>query len=86
MSEWFKTEDSVPSELTSEPIVWELLLDILTQSKEITVLQNCVKSLYACLEETDEDSREDFGLIIWPMLPGVLSKALIATSNDIGMF
>ncbi|KAI8419839.1 hypothetical protein MSG28_008473, partial [Choristoneura fumiferana] len=83
LSEWFKTEDSVPSELTSEPIVWELLLNILIQSKEPTVLQNCVKSLYSCLEETDEDSREDFGLIIWPMLPGVLSKALIANNNEI---
>ncbi|XP_063540452.1 uncharacterized protein LOC134749446 [Cydia strobilella] len=77
LSQWFKIEDSLPSELISDPGVWELLLSILTSSKDAQVLQNCNKTIYSCLEEIDDDGREDFGLIVWPMLPEVLAKALI---------
>ncbi|XP_047997276.1 uncharacterized protein LOC125234899 [Leguminivora glycinivorella] len=77
LSQWFKTEDSLPSELTTDPAVWELLLTILTSSKDAQVLQNCNKTIYSCLEEIDEDGKEDFGLMVWPVLPEVLSRALI---------
>ncbi|XP_063626405.1 uncharacterized protein LOC134798002 [Cydia splendana] len=77
LSQWFKIEDSLPSELISDPGVWELLLSILTSSTDGQVLQNCNKTIYSCLEEIDDDGKEEFGLIVWPMLPEVLAKALI---------
>ncbi|XP_061720621.1 uncharacterized protein LOC133527577 [Cydia pomonella] len=83
LSQWFKIEDSLPSELISDPAVWELLLSILTSSKDIQVLQNCNKTIYSCLEEIDDDGIEDFGLIVWPMLPEVLAKALIDFDSTI---
>ncbi|KAG7301685.1 hypothetical protein JYU34_014660 [Plutella xylostella] len=77
LSQWLQSEDSLPTELASEPVVWDLLLNVLVQSKSKEVQSNAVKCLHMCIEEGDEEVREQFAGSLWLMLPGVLSEALI---------
>ncbi|KAH9635869.1 hypothetical protein HF086_002429 [Spodoptera exigua] len=83
LSQWFKSEDSLPADLTTQPIVWELLLNILIQCDDKTIVGNCMEALHVCLEDGDDDSRQDFAGLIWSMLPNVLSKVLIDTEYQI---
>ncbi|KAF9794324.1 hypothetical protein SFRURICE_019047 [Spodoptera frugiperda] len=83
LSQWFKSEDSLPADLTTQPIVWELLLNILIQCNDKTIVGNCMEALHVCLEDGDDDSRQDFAGLIWSMLPNVLSKVLIDTEYQI---
>lgn len=50
---------------------------MLVQSKSKEVQSNAVKCLHMCIEEGDEEVREQFAESLWLMLPGVLSEALI---------
>ncbi|XP_049877255.1 uncharacterized protein LOC126374609 [Pectinophora gossypiella] len=77
LSQWLKIEDSIPEDLTSKPIVWELLVNILIQNKNSKIINNCMKVLHECLEEGDDEAREEFAGAVWTSLPGVLSKTLI---------
>ncbi|XP_038211396.1 uncharacterized protein LOC119831898 [Zerene cesonia] len=83
LSQWLKSETNLPEGLVKEPLVWELLLDVLTKIRDNDIISNCVKSLNSCLEEGDGDLKEEFGVLIWSMLPGVLSKALIDCEQEI---
>ncbi|XP_075981651.1 uncharacterized protein LOC142980201 [Anticarsia gemmatalis] len=77
LSQWFKSEDALPSDLTTQPAVWELLLNILIQNTDRTIVENCMEALHNYLEDEDDSSRQDFAVLIWSMLPSVLSKVLI---------
>ncbi|CAG4947874.1 unnamed protein product [Colias eurytheme] len=83
LSQWLKTETTLPEDLVKEPLVWELLLDVLTKIRDTDIVSNCMKSLNSCLEEGDEGFKEEFGVLIWSMLPGVLSKTLIDCEHAI---
>ncbi|KAM3956715.1 uncharacterized protein ACR2FA_009369 [Aphomia sociella] len=82
LSQWLKFEDSLPTDLTNELKVWEILLDILTQCKNKTIVGNCIEALRYCLEEADDEARIGFASLVWSMLPDVLSRKLIAYDND----
>lgn len=45
-----------------------------------------MEALHVCLEDGDDDSRQDFAGLIWSMLPNVLSKVLIDTEYQIGFY
>ncbi|XP_026320708.1 uncharacterized protein LOC113230827, partial [Hyposmocoma kahamanoa] len=75
LSQWLQVEDSLPEELTTEPIVWELLLNILIQNENVTA--NCMEALHVCIEDGDDEDKQEFAKLIWSSLPGVLSKTLI---------
>ncbi|KAL4703087.1 hypothetical protein ACJJTC_018124 [Scirpophaga incertulas] len=77
LAEWLQREDSLPSDLSTDPILWELLLNILTQNQHKSSLANCKEALQQCLEEGSEEERQKFALIVWEMLPNALSKTLI---------
>ncbi|XP_053614826.1 uncharacterized protein LOC128677769 isoform X2 [Plodia interpunctella] len=77
LSQWLKLEDCLPTELSSEPVVWELLLNVLIQCKDSTIVANCLKALFVCLEDGDDVGRQEFACSVWAMLPEVLSKAII---------
>ncbi|XP_022124904.2 uncharacterized protein LOC110999921 [Pieris rapae] len=81
--QWLKTETTLPEEIANEPIVWEILLDVILQSKDVNIVANCMKALSNCMEEGDSELKEEFGGTIWAMLPKVLSKTLIDCENDI---
>ncbi|KAJ8717428.1 hypothetical protein PYW08_005827 [Mythimna loreyi] len=83
LSQWFKSEDSLPADLTTQPIVWELLLNILIQCTDKNIVGNCMEALHVCLEDGDDTARQDFAGLIWSMLPNVLSKILIDTEYQI---
>ena len=86
LSEWFKIENNLPNELTKEPIIWELLLNIIIQSKDVTIVTNCIETLKTCVRDAEESSRNDFSLLIWSILPSVLSNALIDHDENLGKF
>ncbi|XP_026744092.1 uncharacterized protein LOC113505529 [Trichoplusia ni] len=77
LTQWLKSEDSLPTDLTTQPAVWELLLNILIQCTDKTVVGNGIEALHVCLEDGDDESRQDFAVLVWSMLPNVLSKVLI---------
>ncbi|CAH4029079.1 unnamed protein product [Pieris brassicae] len=81
--QWLKTETTLPEEIAKEPLVWELLLDVILQSKDANIVANCMKALSNCMENGDNELKEEFGGIIWAMLPKVLSKTLIDCENEI---
>ncbi|CAH2089780.1 unnamed protein product [Euphydryas editha] len=83
LSEWFKTENSLPNDLTKGSMIWELLLNLITQSKDDTVITNSMDALNMCLDDADETTKEEFAILIWSMLPSVLSKALIDCENEL---
>nr|XP_049700768.1 uncharacterized protein LOC110371196 [Helicoverpa armigera] len=83
LSQWFKSEDSLPADLTTQPTVWELLLNILIQCTDKTIVGNCMEALHICLEDGDDNARQEFAELIWSMLPNVLSKVLIDTEYQI---
>ncbi|CAH2235344.1 jg5913, partial [Pararge aegeria aegeria] len=76
LSQWFKTENTLPEDLI-QSAVWELLLNVLIQSKDNTVVTNCMEALNICIERGDETAKEEFSTLIWSMLPEVLSYSLI---------
>ncbi|XP_045777878.1 uncharacterized protein LOC123875865 [Maniola jurtina] len=77
MSQWFKIENTLPVDLIQESTVWELLLNVLTKSKDDTVLTNCMEAIHICIERGDEIAKKEFSTLIWSLLPEVLSNALI---------
>ncbi|KAJ2948374.1 hypothetical protein O0L34_g7611 [Tuta absoluta] len=77
LSQWLKLENSIPEDLTNEPMVWELLLNILIHNKDQNTVSNCMKVLQDCVDDGDENSEEKFAMFVWSALPNVLSKALI---------
>ncbi|XP_045537572.1 uncharacterized protein LOC106715738 [Papilio machaon] len=83
LSQWLKTEDSLPEDMTKEFEVWKLLLNILIKCKNKEVVANCMETLNLCLEEADEESTHAFSTLIWSMLPEILSKYLIDYSYEI---
>ncbi|XP_059059627.1 uncharacterized protein LOC131852898 [Achroia grisella] len=85
LSQWLQIEDSLPIELTNEPTVWEILLNILTQCKNKTILGNCIETLRLCLEDGDDEARQKFASLVWSMLPDVLSRKLIDYNNDMDL-
>lgn len=87
ISQWLNLEDTLPLELTAEPTVWEILLTILVQTAARTIVVNCLEALNMCLDAADEDVREKFAMLVWGMLPNVLSKVLIdETDRQIGLY
>ncbi|XP_026495448.2 uncharacterized protein LOC113400184 [Vanessa tameamea] len=82
LTEWFKIENSLPGDITQGSVIWELLLNVITQCKDTTIITNCMEALNVCLEEGDESIKEEFALLIWSLLPGVLSKALIDCDDE----
>ncbi|XP_026763511.1 uncharacterized protein LOC113521998 [Galleria mellonella] len=85
LSQWLQIEDSLPSELTNEPTVWEILLNILVQCKNRTILGNCIETLRLCLEDSEEDARQNFASLVWSMLPDVLARKLIDYNNEMDL-
>ncbi|KPJ10459.1 hypothetical protein RR48_09593 [Papilio machaon] len=83
LSQWLKTEDSLPEDMIKEFEVWKLLLNILIKCKNKEVVANCMETLNLCLEEADEESTHAFSTLIWSMLPEILSKYLIDYSYEI---
>ncbi|KAL0869614.1 hypothetical protein ABMA27_005868 [Loxostege sticticalis] len=83
LSQWLQVEDCIPSELTTIPIVWELLLTILVRDKNATVVENCTEALHTCLEEASEEDKQMFAAMVWAMLPNALSKTLIDYETEI---
>ncbi|XP_050682720.1 uncharacterized protein LOC126978027 [Leptidea sinapis] len=81
LTQWLNKENSLPEDLTKEPLVWQLLLSILTQSKDPAIVSNCVTTLNRCLETSDDEVAQEFGTLIWSMLPDVLSTTLINYEN-----
>ncbi|CAH2042634.1 unnamed protein product, partial [Iphiclides podalirius] len=77
LSQWLKTEDSLPDALTGEFEVLELLLSILVQCEDRTVVSNCMATLSSCLEQANHEFRQTFAALIWSKLPEALSRALI---------
>lgn len=45
-----------------------------------------MEALHVCLEDGDDNARQDFAALIWSMLPNVLSKVLIDSEYQIGIF
>ncbi|CAG9795537.1 unnamed protein product [Diatraea saccharalis] len=84
LSQWLLLEDSIPCDLTTDPAVWELLLNILVQNKYKSAIMNCKEALQQCLEDGTEDDRRNFAGLVWGMLPNVLSKTLIDYDSEIG--
>ncbi|CAB3242416.1 unnamed protein product [Arctia plantaginis] len=77
LSQWLKSEDSLPLDLVTQPAVWELLLNILIRCRDRAVMENCKEALHNCLEDGDDNAKQEFSDLIWSMLPGVLSQVLI---------
>lgn len=84
ISQWLQTEDCLPTELAIKPVVWDLLLNVTVQNKNSDILHNAVKALNLCLEEGDDEDRQEFAALVWSMLPGVLSRVLIDCDWDTG--
>ncbi|XP_072942425.1 uncharacterized protein [Epargyreus clarus] len=84
LSQWLMTEDALPEDLIKEPLVWELLLNVLIQNRDDSILINCREALNICIEEGDDNAKQDFALLVWSMLPEVLSKTLIDCESEIG--
>ncbi|CAG9563777.1 unnamed protein product [Danaus chrysippus] len=82
LSEWFKTETSLPEDIAKETLVWELVLNVIIQSKDKTISENCMEALNTIIEDGDEADKEEFAAITWGLLPEVLSKASI-DSHDV---
>ncbi|XP_028027383.1 uncharacterized protein LOC114240900 [Bombyx mandarina] len=74
LSQWLLIEDSFPTELTTEPTLPQLLLNVLVHNKDSTIVENCVKALRMYVENEGSIEIAD---LVWSMLPDVLSKALI---------
>ncbi|XP_060805399.1 uncharacterized protein LOC106137233 [Amyelois transitella] len=85
LSQWLKIGDCLPTDLSTEPIVWELLLNVLIQCKDKTILVNCVQALYVCLEDSTDECRQEFACSVWSMLPEILSKAIIYQDSVLEM-
>ncbi|CAH0713136.1 unnamed protein product, partial [Brenthis ino] len=83
LSEWFKNENNLPSDLTKEPLIWELLLNIIIQSKDSAIITNCMDALNMCMRDADENAKDKFAILIWSLLPNILSNALIDRDNDL---
>ncbi|VVC96669.1 unnamed protein product [Leptidea sinapis] len=60
LTQWLNKENSLPEDLTREPLVWQLLLSILTQSKDPAIVSNCVTTLNSCLETSDDEVAQEF--------------------------
>ncbi|CAK1584802.1 unnamed protein product [Parnassius mnemosyne] len=84
LSQWLKTEDTLPDDLAKEFEVWELLLNILIKCTENIIIHNCMEMLKLCLAEAEYESKQVFATTIWSKLPEVLSKALIDYNFEIG--
>lgn len=70
-----------------EPTIWQILLNILVHSNVKTIVVNCLEALHTCLDGADEEMKEEFTMLLWGMLPNVLSKALIDDCDtQIGMY
>ncbi|XP_013137006.1 PREDICTED: uncharacterized protein LOC106102142 [Papilio polytes] len=83
LSQWLKTEDSLPEDMIKEFEVWKLLLDILIKCKNEEIVSNCIETLNLCLDGADEESTQAFSTVIWFTLPNVLSRYLIDYSCEI---
>ncbi|XP_052743669.1 uncharacterized protein LOC112052872 [Bicyclus anynana] len=77
LTQWLKTENTLPEDLTQESSVWELLLNVLIQSKDDSVVTNCMEALNICIERGDETTKEEFATLTWSLLPEVLYNTLI---------
>ncbi|CAK1553051.1 unnamed protein product [Leptosia nina] len=83
LSQWFKTETVLPEGFTNEPLVWELLLDVVMQVKDADVVSNCMKGLSSCMEDGGDDVKRNFGDRVWLLLPKILSRSLV--DSEIGI-
>lgn len=77
LSEWFRTESSLPEDIAKERLVWELVLNVIIQSKDRTISANCMEALNIIIEDGSDADKEEFASLTWGLLPEVLSKALI---------
>lgn len=85
MAQWLELENSLPSELAKQSVVWSLLLNILSQNVNQIIHENAMTSLKHCLNDGTDETRQEFSSLLWSLLPGILSKVLIDFDSNIGI-